>query len=152
MAWYTGPTLVEVLGQFQAAAPDRRRPFRMPVQDVYKFTEHGDDRRIVAGTIESGQARVGDEIVFYPSGKRATIKSFEAFNRAASDSAAMRTACSRKVAPASVSVAPRVDRVSSVVPSDFSSRASRRLTMDLLVPSRPAAALSPPASATATNA
>jgi bifunctional enzyme CysN/CysC len=81
MEWYGGPTLVEVLNRFQAAAPDQRRPFRMPVQDVYKFTEHGDDRRIVAGTIESGEARVGDEIVFYPSGKRATIKSFEAFNQ-----------------------------------------------------------------------
>ena len=59
----------------------------MPVQDVYKFTEHGDDRRIVAGTIESGEARIGDEIVFYPSGKRASIKSFEAFSQAAPASA-----------------------------------------------------------------
>lgn len=25
-------------------------PFRLPVQDIYKFTEQGDDRRIVTGT------------------------------------------------------------------------------------------------------
>ena len=80
LAWYSGPTLVETLNGFHAAAPDHKRPFRMPVQDVYKFTERGDDRRIVAGTIESGEVRVGDEIVFYPSGKRATIQSFETFS------------------------------------------------------------------------
>ena len=41
--------------------PRRRRktdqPLRMPVQAVYKFTEHGDDRRIFAGRIEAGQGR-----------------------------------------------------------------------------------------------
>lgn len=87
MAWYTGPILAETLERFHAVWPDREQPFRMPVQDVYKFTNRGDDRRIVAGTIESGNVRVGDEIVFYPSGKRATIKSFEAFNRVAPASA-----------------------------------------------------------------
>ncbi|MBD0379706.1 TSUP family transporter [Paenibacillus sp. WST5] len=40
-------------------------PFRMPVQAVYKFTQDQDDRRIVAGTIDAG-----DEIIFYPSGKK----------------------------------------------------------------------------------
>jgi len=53
----------------------------MPVQDVYKFTSSGDDRRIVAGTIESGKVRVGDEVIFYPSGKKTTVKTIEAFNR-----------------------------------------------------------------------
>ena len=53
----------------------------MPVQDVYKFTKQGDDRRIVAGTIDSGTVRVGDEVVFYPSGKQSRVKSIEAFNR-----------------------------------------------------------------------
>ena len=56
------------------------RPFRLPVQDVYKFTNFGDDRRIIAGTVESGRARVGDELVFYPSGKRARITSIEGFS------------------------------------------------------------------------
>ena len=40
--------------RFQSAPSTATRPFRMPVQDVYKFTNHGDDRRIVAGTVESG--------------------------------------------------------------------------------------------------
>jgi bifunctional enzyme CysN/CysC len=53
----------------------------MPVQDVYKFTAQGDDRRIVAGTVESGLLRVGDDVVFYPSGKKGRVRTIEAFNR-----------------------------------------------------------------------
>jgi len=52
----------------------------MPVQDVYKFTSFGDDRRIVAGTILSGQVKVGDEVVFYPSNKRSKVKTIEGFS------------------------------------------------------------------------
>ena len=82
LAWHTGPTVLGALDAFPAVRTDADRPFRMPVQDVYKFTNRGDDRRLVAGTVESGTARAGDEIVFYPSGKRSRIKSLEAFNRA----------------------------------------------------------------------
>ena len=56
--------------------PSRRRvdaPFRMPVQGVYKFTADGDDRRIVAGTVAAGRVRVGDELVFLPSGKKSAV-------------------------------------------------------------------------------
>src|SRR5262245_17243927 len=81
MPWYQGPTLLDALDRFSVQPRAIDRPFRMPVQDVYRFTSKGDDRRIVAGTVESGAARVGDEVVFYPSGKKAFIKSFEAFNR-----------------------------------------------------------------------
>ncbi len=52
----------------------------MPVQDVYKFTRFGDNRRIIAGTIETGSVRVGDEVVFYPSGKKSRVKTIEWFN------------------------------------------------------------------------
>jgi bifunctional enzyme CysN/CysC len=81
MAWYTGPTVIEALDGFWAEPAPVDKPLRLPVQDVYKFTKHGDDRRIVAGIIESGRLRVGDEVVFFPSGKKATVRSFEAFNR-----------------------------------------------------------------------
>ena len=40
--------------------PPVERSFRMPVQDVYKFTKQGDDRRIVAGPIDSGTVAVGE--------------------------------------------------------------------------------------------
>jgi bifunctional enzyme CysN/CysC len=52
----------------------------MPVQDIYKFTEAGDDRRIVAGRIETGQLNAGDDVVFLPSQKRTRVASLEAFN------------------------------------------------------------------------
>jgi len=52
----------------------------MPVQAVYKFTDKGDDRRIIAGRIESGNIKVGDKVVFLPSNKYSTISSIEEFN------------------------------------------------------------------------
>lgn len=81
MPWYDGPTVLEALDQFHTERPALDKPFRMPVQDVYKFTAQGDDRRIVSGTIETGVVRVGDEVVFYPSGKKSRVKTIEAFNR-----------------------------------------------------------------------
>jgi bifunctional enzyme CysN/CysC len=80
MGWYAGPTVLEALDQFETERPPVDKPFRMPVQDVYKFTAQGDDRRIVSGTIETGSVRVGDEVVFYPSGKKSRVRSIEAFN------------------------------------------------------------------------
>ena len=89
MPWYTGPTVLEALDQFRSELPDADQPFRMPVQDVYKFTRQGDDRRIIAGTIDTGRVRVGDEVVFYPSGKKAKVATIEGFNRpVATESAA----------------------------------------------------------------
>jgi bifunctional enzyme CysN/CysC len=46
-----------------------------PVQAIYKF----DDRRIVAGRIESGHLASGDEIVIMPAGKIAKINSVESW-------------------------------------------------------------------------
>jgi bifunctional enzyme CysN/CysC len=82
MGWYDGPTLLEALDGVVKAPPRTDRPLRMPVQAVYKFTSHGDDRRIVAGRVESGRVTVGDRVVFSPSNKSSTIKSIEAFNAA----------------------------------------------------------------------
>ncbi|MDO9542650.1 MAG: GTP-binding protein, partial [Kiritimatiellia bacterium] len=80
MPWYSGLT---VLGQFDAFKKGDERaslPFRFPVQDIYKFTEGGDTRRIFAGTVETGKAGTDDEIVFLPSGKRSRISTIEEFN------------------------------------------------------------------------
>lgn len=79
MPWYQGMTLLEALDQFDKASLPVDRPFRMPIQDVYKFTLFGDDRRIVAGTVSTGKLQQGDEVVFYPSGRRSSVKKFETF-------------------------------------------------------------------------
>ncbi|GBD44970.1 Bifunctional enzyme CysN/CysC [bacterium HR40] len=76
MSWYQGPSVIQVLDGFVPAPRPVDRPLRMPVQDVYKF----DHRRIVAGRIESGRLRVGDEILFSPSNKTVRVKSIEMWN------------------------------------------------------------------------
>ncbi|MCL4560787.1 MAG: GTP-binding protein [Chloroflexi bacterium] len=81
MPWYRGATVLSGLDEFESDPPLLDKPFRMPVQDVYKFSWLGDNRRIIAGSVSSGSIRVGDELVFYPSGKRSTLTSIEAFNR-----------------------------------------------------------------------
>ena len=80
MPWYQGQTVLEALDTFEKEPLPIDKPFRMPVQDVYKFTKSGDKRRIVAGTVDTGTITVGNEIIFYPSGKGSTVKSLERFN------------------------------------------------------------------------
>jgi bifunctional enzyme CysN/CysC len=80
MPWYAGQTVLESLDSFQKEALPVDKPFRMPIQDVYKFTKAGDKRRLIAGTVDTGTVSVGDEIIFYPSGKRSIVKSLECFN------------------------------------------------------------------------
>lgn len=82
MPWYDGMCVLQVLDEFECEEEHDKQPFRMPVQDVYKFTRNGDDRRIVAGTIETGTIHAGQEVIFYPSGKKSHIKNIESFNTA----------------------------------------------------------------------
>jgi bifunctional enzyme CysN/CysC len=79
MPWYEGPTLLEALDSFRPATRPVDLPLRLPVQDIYKF----DDRRIVAGRIESGRLAVGDRLLFSPSNKTARVASIEGWNREA---------------------------------------------------------------------
>ncbi|MDR1677011.1 MAG: 50S ribosome-binding GTPase, partial [Deltaproteobacteria bacterium] len=64
LSWYNGPSLIEALDDLKKA-PDQEKSLRLPIQDVYKF----DDRRILAGRIESGRVEVGDKIMISPGGK-----------------------------------------------------------------------------------
>jgi len=80
MPWYGGPTVLQQLDRFSTGGQLHEKPFRFPVQDIYKFTQSGDDRRIVAGTVSAGQVLVGEEVLFLPSGKRSFIESIESFN------------------------------------------------------------------------
>jgi bifunctional enzyme CysN/CysC len=79
MSWYTGPTILDLLDALQKEPAPVDKPLRLPVQDIYKFTEAGDDRRIIAGRVVTGRSRVGDEVVFLPSAKRSRIRSVETF-------------------------------------------------------------------------
>ena len=80
MPWYQGPCVLDQMDMLQKAPDHSAQSLRFPVQDIYKFTQQGDDRRIVAGTLASGSVSVGDEVVFFPSKKTSHIQSIESFN------------------------------------------------------------------------
>jgi bifunctional enzyme CysN/CysC len=84
MKWYRGPTILEALDLFEPRKADLDLPLRFCVQDVYRF----DQRRIVAGRIETGTLRVGDELVFSPANKSSVVATIERWN-ASTDGAAM---------------------------------------------------------------
>ena len=84
MKWYRGPTVLEALDLFEPRKTDLDLPLRFCVQDVYRF----DQRRIVAGRIETGTLRVGDELVFSPANKSSVVATIERWN-ASTDGAAM---------------------------------------------------------------
>ncbi len=75
MSWYQGPSVMGALDEFKLKPKDAELPLRFPVQDVYKF----DERRIVAGRIESGSLKVGDELMFSPINKIVKVNSIENF-------------------------------------------------------------------------
>ena len=80
MTWYKENDVLTTIDNFKKEASDTQKPFRLPVQDIYKFTQGWDDRRIIAGRVESGNIQVGNEVVFYPSWESSKIKSIEEFN------------------------------------------------------------------------
>ncbi|MFH1727839.1 MAG: GTP-binding protein [Pseudomonadota bacterium] len=82
MNWYNSKTVLEILDTFDAEQSELDKAFRMPVQGVYKFTQNGDNRRIIAGTIETGKYAIGDTIMFYPSLKKSKVKTIEYFQGA----------------------------------------------------------------------
>jgi bifunctional enzyme CysN/CysC len=76
MSWYKGPTLVGTLDELASKADLTTLPLRFPIQDVYKF----DDRRILAGRIQTGSLKVGDRLLFSPSNKTARVASVETWS------------------------------------------------------------------------
>jgi len=75
LSWYTGETVLEALDLFTQETGLEAKPLRLPIQDVYKF----DNRRIIAGRIEAGSLKIGDEILISPSNRTTKVKSIEAF-------------------------------------------------------------------------
>jgi len=83
MQWYDGPSITEMLDQFEPPRHLTELPLRFPVQDVYRF----DSRRIIAGRIESGSLNVGDPIVFSPNNKTSVVASIERWEASGNGSA-----------------------------------------------------------------
>jgi bifunctional enzyme CysN/CysC len=76
MKWYGGPSVLEALDLLEPQERDVDLPLRFCVQDVYRF----DGRRIIAGRIETGTLRVGDQLVFSPANKSSVVATIECWN------------------------------------------------------------------------
>jgi sulfate adenylyltransferase subunit 1 len=75
MAWYQGPTLIELLESLSVYDESHHAPFRFPVQLVARHNGHeANDFRGYMGRIEAGMVSVGDQLVVQPSGQAATVK------------------------------------------------------------------------------
>jgi bifunctional enzyme CysN/CysC len=70
--WYDGPSLLSYLEDIDVESADRSLPFRFPVQWVNRPNLNF---RGFSGTVASGIAHVGDEVVVAKSGKTSHIKS-----------------------------------------------------------------------------
>ena len=76
MNWYKDNSVLQAMDSLIKDTELSNKPLRFPIQDVYKF----DNRRIIAGKIESGTLNQGDEILILPSGKVTRVKTIENWN------------------------------------------------------------------------
>ncbi len=74
MPWYTGPTVFEALDKFEVPPQPIDKPLRLPVQDVYSITGIG---TVPVGRVETGVLKVGQNVIFQPSGAKGEVKSIE---------------------------------------------------------------------------
>ncbi|AEI37982.1 sulfate adenylyltransferase subunit CysN [Zymomonas mobilis] len=77
MAWYDGPTLLEILETVDVARASEQQPMRFPVQYVNRPNL---DFRGYAGTLASGVLRVGQRIKVLPSGVESSIARIVTFD------------------------------------------------------------------------
>jgi bifunctional enzyme CysN/CysC len=76
MKWYSAASVLEALDLLEPQERDVDLPLRFCVQDVYRF----DGRRIIAGRIETGTLRAGDQLVFSPANKSSVVATIERWN------------------------------------------------------------------------
>ncbi|MBS3916927.1 MAG: sulfate adenylyltransferase subunit CysN [Sulfuritalea sp.] len=83
LAWYDGPTLIDILEAAPSAHSEARGKFRFPVQWVCRprTTAHHDYRGYM-GRVESGGISAGDEVQVLPSGRKTRVKEIRLFDRA----------------------------------------------------------------------
>lgn len=81
LAWYSGPTLMDILETAPAAHTEHDEPFRFPVQYVCRPQDSSNpllhDYRGFMGRIESGTIAVGDSVTVLPSGLTSIVKAIE---------------------------------------------------------------------------
>jgi sulfate adenylyltransferase subunit 1 len=80
LAWYHGPTLMELLENVEIDHDVNTTDFRYPVQWVCRpQTEEHHDFRGFMGRIEAGEVSVNDEITVLPSGRTSKVREIVTF-------------------------------------------------------------------------
>ena len=78
MAWYTGPTVREMIDKFDEPEKPTDLPLRLPIQDVYNIPGIG---VVPVGRVETGKMKIGDKIIVVPArdgkGIEGEVKSIE---------------------------------------------------------------------------
>ncbi len=78
LAWYQGPTLIELLESLSVYDECHDEPFRFPVQLVARHNGHeANDFRGYMGRIEAGKVSKGDKLIVQPGGQSATVKDIQ---------------------------------------------------------------------------
>jgi len=79
LPWYKGPTLIEAMDS-TIKPPEQPidKPLRIPIQDTYSITGVG---TVPVGRVETGILKVGDKVIFEPSGATGEVKSIEMFHK-----------------------------------------------------------------------
>ena len=86
------PEFIDILDELAAKIPDRPPSdlFRLPIDRVFTMKGFG---TVITGTLISGQVKVGDQIMIYPSGITSKVRGIQVHNKSADQaSAGMRTA------------------------------------------------------------
>lgn len=79
MPWYKGSTLLETMdATIKQPELPVNKPLRIPIQDVYTITGVG---TVPVGRVETGILKMGDTLVFEPSGAKGEVKTIEMFHK-----------------------------------------------------------------------
>jgi len=78
MSWYSGPTLIEFLANWEPVSSSQDAGFRFPVQFIVRAEGNF---RGYAGTVVAGSVTPGDSIMVADSGRSAKIERIVAFER-----------------------------------------------------------------------
>ena len=76
MPWYSGPTLQEAIQEWKPAASANSSALMRA-----QLISRADDFRGVAGTVHQGLFKVGDEVIIFPSAKKAEIAKIVSFQK-----------------------------------------------------------------------